>query len=68
MFAIDSQDMPVGVSQFTAFEALPRLLSVNEVRVVLRLSKGSAYRFCRRCGFKVGKLWRVPREALQLKG
>lgn len=57
-----AQDVIVHARQ--SLTDLPSLLSVDETAAFLRVGRSSAYQFARMHGVRIGRLLRVPREAL----
>lgn len=52
------------IDRRTPVNELPAYLTVEELEDYLQIGRSSAYEFARKHGIKIGRLLRVPREAL----
>jgi predicted DNA-binding transcriptional regulator AlpA len=62
----DSAPAPA-IDRRTPVTELPQYLTIPEIESYLQIGRSSAYEFARKHGVKIGRLVRVPREALELK-
>jgi len=65
--AIVEDTLTPAIDRRVPISELPQYLSVDEVMSYLQLGRSSAYAFAKAHGVKIGRLVRVPREALELK-
>jgi hypothetical protein len=53
------------ITRTTSIDDLPAFLTVVELQNYLQIGRSAAYEFARAHGRKIGRLQRVPREALR---
>lgn len=56
---------PKPINRRTAIDDLPQFLTVDELEVYLAIGRSAAYAFASKHGIRIGRLVRVPREALR---